>query len=332
LNSKDRVLGELRRIAYLLERSLAPSYRVEAFRRAAQALSEVDEETLSDWQRLRSIRGIGEKIEAIVTQIVQEGGSDYLKRLEAEIGDESESPIRAALRGDLHVHTNWSDGGAEMIEMVETAIALGHEYVAITDHSPSLRIARGLSLERLEEQFLLVDDVQRQVGDRIRILTGSETDILLDGSLDWPEDYLQRLDIVVGSVHKKLRIPAEEMTPRLVTAMQNPYLDILGHPTGRMGGKARSSYDHELVFAAAARFGVALEINCRPERLDLQPDLVRLAESLGCSFAVSTDSHAPGQMDWQGYGAAIAEQAGLEAGRIINTLPADELLTSRGRP
>ncbi|MPZ23143.1 MAG: PHP domain-containing protein [Dehalococcoidia bacterium] len=325
-------MDELNRIAFLLERQLAPSYRVEAFRRAARALVEVDVAAVAAAGRLRSVPGVGERIESIVRDVLDGGRSEYRLRLEEEVGQQAQSPLQAALRGDLHVHTIWSDGGAEMIEMVETAIDLGHEYVAITDHSPSLKIARGLSIERLEEQFLLVEDVQRQVGDRIRILTGSETDILLDGSLDWPEDHLRRLDIVVGSVHNKLRIPPDEMTPRLVEAMQNPYLDILGHPTGRMGGKARSSYDHELVFAAAAHFGVALEINSRPERLDLQPDLVRLATSLGCNFVISTDAHAPGQMMWQGNGVAIAEEAGLDQDRILNALSADDLLAARGRP
>jgi putative hydrolase len=212
------VVDELKAIAYLLERRLAPSYRVEAFRRAAQSLDGLDVAELVRRGQLRSLRGVGSTIESVVLETLKDGKSGYRAKLEEEADEEIGSPLRAALKGDLHVHTNWSDGGAEMIDMVEAAIALGHEYVAITDHSPSLRIARGLSPERLEQQFVLVEDVQRQVGKRIRILTGSETDILLDGSLDWPEEYLQRLDIVVGSIHNKLRLPPEETTARLITA------------------------------------------------------------------------------------------------------------------
>ncbi|HEX5940388.1 MAG TPA: PHP domain-containing protein [Dehalococcoidia bacterium] len=332
MSISSTVVEELKRIAYLLERRLAPSYRVEAFRRAARALEGQDIGQLAKRNQLRSVRGVGATIEAVVLETLTEGESKYRRKLEDEAGEFIESPLRAALKGDLHVHTNWSDGGAEMIEMVEAAIALGHEYVAITDHSPSLRIARGLSIERLEQQFLLVEEVQRQVGERIRILTGSETDILLDGSLDWPEEYLARLDIVVGSIHNKLRLPAEETTARLLTVMENPYLDVLGHPTGKMSGVERSTYDHAAVFAAAAKNGVALEINCTPARLDLKPEYVRLAASLGCRFSIDTDAHAPGQLEWQGYGVLIAEEVGLAEEQIINTRPADDLLELRGRP
>jgi putative hydrolase len=326
------VVDELKAIAYLLERRLAPSYRVEAFRRAARTLEGQDVAALARRGQLRSLRGVGGTIESVVLETLKEGKSGYRARLEEQAEDEIDSPLRAALKGDLHVHTNWSDGGAEMIEMVEAAIALGHEYVAITDHSPSLRIARGLSIERLEQQFLLIESVQEQVGDRIRILKGSETDILLDGTLDWPEDYLKRLDIVIGSIHNKLRLPSEETTARLLTAMENPYLDVLGHPTGKMSGVERSTYDHATVFAAAAANGVALEINCTPARLDLKPEYVRLAAGLGCRFSVDTDAHAPGQLEWQGYGVLIAEEAELTPEQVVNTLPAEELLESRGRP
>jgi putative hydrolase len=326
------VLDELRRIAYLLERKLAPSYRVEAFRRAERSLQEQDIASLASRGELRKVKGVGERIEGIVREVLRQGYSDYRVKLEEELGPQAVDSLRAALKGDLHVHTIASDGGATMLEMVETAIALGHEYVAITDHSQSLKIARGLSIERVEEQFQLVEQVQAEVGGRIRVLIGSECDILPDGSLDYPDEVLERLDIVVGSVHSKLRIPADEMTERLLTVMQNPYLDVLGHPTGRMSGAPRSHYDHALVFAAAAHFGVALEINSRPERLDLQPDLVELAASLGCDFAINTDAHAQGQLDWQGYGTAIAQAAGLPPERVINTRDADDLLESRGRP
>ncbi|HET9200977.1 MAG TPA: PHP domain-containing protein [Dehalococcoidia bacterium] len=326
------VVDELKAIAYLLERRLAPSYRVEAFRRAARSLEGEDVAALASRGQLRSLRGVGSTIESVVLETLKDGKSAYRAKLEEEVGDEVASPLRAALKGDLHVHTNWSDGGAEMIDMVEAAIALGHEYVAITDHSPSLRIARGLSIERLEQQFKLVEDVQRQVGDQIRILRGSETDILLDGSLDWPEEHLEQLDIVVGSIHNKLRLPAEETTARLLVAMENPYLDVLGHPTGKMSGVERSTYDHAGVFAAAAANGVALEINCTPARLDLKPEYVRLAASLGCRFSIDTDAHAPGQLEWQGYGVLIAEEAELSPKQIINTFAADDLLESRGRP
>jgi putative hydrolase len=256
----------------------------------------------------------------------------YLRRLEATGGRpvaEGGAEIRAALRGDLHTHSDWSDGGSPIDEMAATANELGHEYLALTDHSPRLTVARGLSADRLREQL----DVVRQANERyapFRILTGIEVDINEDGSLDQSPTLLAELEIVVASVHSKLRSPRDEMTHRMVAAIMNPLVDVLGHCTGRLitGGRGRrpeSDFDPEVVFAACRRFGVAVEINSRPERLDPPKRLLRLAVEAGCLFAVDTDAHAPGQLDWQINGCERAAACGVPLDRIVNTWPMDKL-------
>jgi putative hydrolase len=168
-----------------------------------------------------------------------------------------------------------------------------------------------------------------------RILTGIECDILLDGSLDQEPELLAEVDVVVASVHSKLRMPAAEMTPRMVAAIANPHVDVLGHCTGRLvtgRGRPESEFEADIVFAACAQFGVAVEINSRPERLDPPKRLLRLAVEAGCRVSIDTDAHAPGQLDWQPYGCERAAACGVPVESIVNTLPADELLawTRRG--
>jgi putative hydrolase len=211
--------------------------------------------------------------------------------------------------------------------MALAAQRLGHEYVVLTDHSPRLTVANGLSAERLHRQL---DEVARlnQSLAPFRILTGIEVDINLDGSLDQEPELLERLDVVVASVHSKLRMPAEEMTPRMVAAISNPNMDILGHCTGRLvvgRGRPESQFDAELVFAACARFGVAVEVNSRPERLDPPKRLLRLAIEAGCLLSIDTDAHAPGQLEWQPYGCDRAAASGADPERIVNTWPAEQL-------
>jgi putative hydrolase len=232
------------------------------------------------------------------------------------------------LRGDLHTHSDWSDGGSPIQEMAEAMVALGHEYCALTDHSPRLTIAHGLSPERLREQLDVVAEVNESLAP-FRLLTGIEVDILDDGSLDQEPELLARLDVVVASVHSKLRMPADDMTPRMLTAIANPNVDVIGHCTGRIvvgRGRPESEFDAEAVFAACASYGVAVEINCRPERLDPPMRLLQQAIEAGCMFSIDTDAHAPGQLDWQPYGCARAEEAGLTPDRVINAMPLDELL------
>ena len=249
----------------------------------------------------------------------------------AEAPATEHSALRAALRGDCHTHSDWSDGGSPPDEMAEAARDLGHEWIALTDHSPRLTVASGLSAERLEEQLELVGRRNTKLAP-FRILTGIEVDILDDGSLDQSQDLLGRLDVVVASVHSKLRMPAGPMTARMVAAVSNPHVDVLGHCTGRLlggrGGRGRpeSAFDPEQVFAACRDHGVAVEINSRPERRDPPGRLLRLAIDMGCLFTIDSDAHAPGQLDWLGYGCARAENMGIPPGRILNSLPADGFL------
>jgi putative hydrolase len=259
-----------------------------------------------------------------------DGGIDgYLAELDAETAiDPGEgSALRGALRGDCHSHTLWSDGGAATEKMARTAMDLGHEYLVVTDHSPRLTIAHGLNRERLLRQLDEIERLNEELAP-FRILTGIEVDILEDGALDQDDDLLERLDLVVASVHSKLRMPAEEMTRRMVLAVASPHVDILGHCTGRKlvgRGRPQSQFDADIVFAACARFDTAVEINCRPERQDPPEELLDLALDWGCRISIDTDAHAPGQLEWLSYGCDKAARLGIEPERIVNTLPADEL-------
>jgi putative hydrolase len=219
--------------------------------------------------------------------------------------------------------------------MAATAQALGHEYLALTDHSPRLTVANGLSPARLRRQLELVAELDERSAP-FRLLTGIEVDILEDGSLDQEPELLDRLDVVVASVHSKLRMPSDEMTPRMVAAIADPHTDVLGHCTGRLvtggrGTRPESEFDAEIVFAACARFDVAVEVNSRPERLDPPRRLLRQAVEAGCLFSVDTDAHAPGQLDWQPYGCERAAACGVPADRVVNTWPVEQLLAWTGR-
>ena len=262
-----------------------------------------------------------------------DGGIDeYLEKLEDETAiDEGEgAELRAALKGDCHSHTLWSDGGAPTEVMARTAQALGHEYLVVTDHSPRLTIAHGLNRERLLQQLDEIEALNEELAPApFRILTGMEVDILEDGSLDQDLDLLERLDVVVASVHSKLRMPEQEMTRRMVMAVASPHVDILGHCTGRKvvgTGRPQSQFDPDIVFAACAQFGTAVEINCRPERQDPPEELLQLALDWDCRISIDTDAHAPGQLEWQTYGCDKAARMGIEPERIVNTMSADDLV------
>ena len=232
------------------------------------------------------------------------------------------------MKGDLHVHSLWSDGGAEIDVMARAARDLGHEYMALTDHSPRLTVANGLSRERLLQQLDIVAALNDELAP-FRILTGIEVDILEDGTLDQDDDVLERLDVVVASVHSKLRMEKPAMTRRMITAIADPHTDVLGHCTGRYvvgRGRPQSEFDAEVVFRACERFGTAVEINSRPERLDPPNDLLALAVEVGCRFAINTDAHAPGQLEWQPYGADKAVETGVSIDRVVNSWSTDELL------
>jgi putative hydrolase len=321
----------LHQIAFELERASAPTYRVQAFRRAARVAADLPsaelERRLADGT-LQDLSGIGPATSLAMTQAATGDEPAYLTAL---LSDRVESPrtaMRAALRGDCHTHSDWSDGGSPVAEMAAAARALGHEWIALTDHSPRLTVANGLSADRLERQLDLVADLNSELAP-FRILTGIEVDILEEGGLDQREDLLGRLDVVVASVHSQLRMPSEPMTRRMLAAVANPHVDVLGHCTGRMvtGRRDRpeSQFDAAAVFTACRDHDVAVEINCRPERQDPPDRLLKLAAEIGCQFAIDTDAHAPGQLDWLDSGCLRAEQAGIAAERVINTRPAAEL-------
>ncbi|MEV0596153.1 PHP domain-containing protein [Nonomuraea cavernae] len=329
----------LREIAFLLERAGEPAYRVRAFRRAAAVVAGLPEEELvrlADTGGLADLPGIGKVTALAVTEALAGQVPTYLRRMRATEGadlDDETAALRAALKGDLHSHSDWSDGGSPIEEMAEAARALGHAYWALTDHSPRLTIAGGLSAARLRRQL---DEVER-LNERLapfRILTGVEVDINPDGTLDQEPELLARLDVVVASAHSKLRMNHYEMTRRMVTAIADPNVDVLGHCTGRIvqggtrrgGRRPESEFDAELVFEACRRFGVAVEINSRPDRQDPPKRLMRLAYEMGCDFAIDSDAHAPGQLDWQRFGCERAARCGIEPARVVNTWPLDELL------
>jgi putative hydrolase len=327
----------LRQIAFHLERAGAPTYRVRAFRRAAQVVGDLPRGELK--QRisqgtLRALAGIGAVTAEVIEQAADGQQPAYLAKLLGEGLPPQRTALRAALRGDCHTHSDWSDGGSPPGEMAESARELGHEWIALTDHSPRLTVARGLSAERLSAQLELIDRLNAALVP-FRILTGIEVDILDDGSLDQREDLLARLDVVVASVHSRLRMDAGPMTERMLAAVRSPHVDVLGHCTGRLitgRGRPESVFDAEAVFTACREHGVAVEINCRPERQDPPDGLLRLAAETGCVFAIDTDAHAPGQLDWIGNGCARAEECGIPPERVINTRGADDLIARRLPP
>ena len=321
----------LRQIAFLLERGGAPTYRVRAFRRAAAVADDLSADELDRRIKagtLQALAGIGEVTAQVITEAAAGEEPAYLTRLLTEQPpSEPATGLRAALRGDCHTHSDWSDGGSPPVEMAEAARDLGHEWIALTDHSPRLTVANGLSAERLLAQLDLISELNAAMAPFL-ILTGIEVDILEDGSLDQDEGLLRQLGMVVASVHSKLRMPSEPMTERMVTAIRNPNVDVLGHCTGRMlfgRGRPESVFDAEAVFGACREHGVAVEINCRPERMDPPDPLLRLAAEMGCLFAIDTDAHAPGQLDWLGNGTGRAEALGISPDRVINTRGAAEL-------
>jgi len=332
-------VAALERIAYLLEQAREPTYRVRAFRSAAATAAKTGPERLAQLAaagRLRDLPGIGETTAKVIGEALAGQQPHYLERLEAEAQPEVARPLdpaaaalRAALRGDCHTHSDWSDGGSPIDVMARAARDLGHAYLVLTDHSPRLTVAHGLSADRLRQQLEVVAGVNEELAP-FRILTGIEVDILEDGSLDQEDDLLATLDVVVASVHSKLRMESPAMTQRMVRAMENPHADILGHCTGRIvvgRGRPESTFDPDAVFETCARHGKAVEINSRPERLDPPKRLLRRALDHGCAVSIDTDAHAPGQLEWQINGCERAAACQVPQERVINTWPAERLVS-----
>lgn len=327
----------LKRIAFLLERGRAPTYKVRAFRGAAASVEEAGTErvrALADAGRLTDLPGVGDTTARVITEALAGDVPAYLGHLESEGETEEEqvtpevAALRAQLLGDCHSHSDWSDGGSPIQEMAEAARALGHEYLVLTDHSPRLTVAHGLNRERLLEQLDVLAELNEELAP-FRILTGIEVDILEDGGLDQEEELLARLDVVVASVHSKLRMERAEMTRRMVAAIESPHTDILGHCTGRIlvgRGRPQSQFDPDAVFEACARTGTAVEINSRPERLDPPEELLSAAVEAGCYVSIDTDAHAPGQLEWLVLGCVKAVAAQVPENRIVNSWKADKLL------
>lgn len=330
----------LRRTAFVLERSRQHSRRVEAFRGAARTVAELGEDEVAARVAdgtLTKVPGIGPSTAGVIEQALAGELPDYLERQQEEAGgplvelDDGAAALLDAVVGDCHTHSDWSDGGSPIEEMVLTAVELGQEWQVLTDHSPRLKVANGLTAERLRKQLRLVDRIDAALGDSFRLLKGIEVDILDDGGLDQSEELLDQLDIVTASVHSKLRMPGPAMTRRMLGAVRTPRVDVLGHCTGRLvaggrGTRPQSDFDARAVFEACAEHDVAVEINSRPERCDPPDELIELARDIGCLFAIDSDAHAPGQLEMKAYGCERAHRLGIDADRIITTWDADRLL------
>jgi len=324
-------VAALERIAFLLERAQASPYRVKAFRTAAAAARTLGDGPV-DAARAARLPGVGPVTAQVIAEAAAGRTPDYLAGLETEPDPRAGLSaagveLHAAIRGDCHLHSDWSDGTVPIGQMARTAIDLGHAWAVLTDHSPRLTVARGLSAERLREQLDVVAALNAELAP-FRLLTGIECDILDDGRLDQEDELLDRLDVVVASVHSRLAMDQAAMTRRLLAAVRNPLVDVLGHCTGRRLGekpRAESRFDAPAVFAACAETGTAVEINCRPDRRDPPSRLLDLAAAAGCLFAIDTDAHAPGHLDWQASGCERAATAGIGADRVVTTWQVEDL-------
>lgn len=321
----------LSEIGYLLRQDPNEVFRAKAFAAASWsiALARPDLEALHRANRLNSIEGVGAGIAKVLTELIQTGASRYLNRLRTETGqpardDESDIDL-ADYQGDIHSHTNWSDGRATMLEMAVAAKALGYRYLGVTDHSPRIKVVNGLDAQRLLAQSRELAEVQAQV-EGLTLLQGIEVDILEDGALDLPDAVLELLDVVIASPHVKLRQDPDAMTERMLRAVSHPHVDVIGHPTGRRpGSREGATYDFDAVFRAAAANGVALELDCDPARMDLSPEMARLALEYGCSFALDADAHAPAEFAYVPMAAWMARRAGIPKERILNFRGLDAL-------
>ncbi|MEK6256665.1 MAG: PHP domain-containing protein [Chloroflexota bacterium] len=233
----------------------------------------------------------------------------------------------ANIQMELHTHSTWSDGKASILEMAQEAIRRGYKVLAVTDHSASLGIANGLNVARLRKKKAEMDEVQTQLGDSIRLLHGTEMEIKADGTLDYPDDVLAELDIVIASLHVSMRQPREQVTERMLTAINNPHVDIIAHPTNRLiPDRGGADLDMDAILGAALETDTALEINANPRRLDLADIYARRAVEMGIKLTINTDAHVPAQMDFMNYGVATARRGWVQAEHVINCWEVDKLL------
>jgi DNA polymerase (family 10) len=278
---------------------------------------------------LTKVKGKGEILCATEEEVYKTLGLQYVPpemredRGEVEAAKANKLPklIQVKdIKSDLHMHSTYSDGKLTILDMAKAAIKRGLKVITFTDHSVSLGVANGLSIERHKQQVAEIKKIQKQLGDEILILHGSEVEIKADGSLDYPDEFLASLDLVVASLHSSLRQPREKVTQRLLNAIRNPHVDIIGHPTGReIPDREGADLDMDAIFQAAAESGVALEINAHPSRLDLDDAFARRAKDLGVLISINTDAHAEDGFDVLPYGIATARRAWLEPKDVINT-------------
>jgi putative hydrolase len=316
-----QVLSE---IGYLLRQDPEERFRAKAFSAAAWSLAvgRPDLEALHGSNELTTLEGVGAGIAKVLAEVLETGHSRYLDRLREQMkqparDDESVLDF-SQYRGDVHSHSTWSDGKATMLEMARGAEAMGYAYLGVTDHSPRIKVVNGLDATRLLAQSREMAEVQTQVPG-VALLQGIEVDILEDGSLDLPDMVLELLDVVIASPHVKLRQEPAAMTERMLRAVSHPHVDVIGHPTGRRpGSREGANYDFEAVFKEAAQHRVALEIDCDPARMDLSPEMARLALELGCSFSLDADAHAPAELAYVPMGMWMARRAGIPQDRILN--------------
>lgn len=276
-----------------------------------RAIEAADAKTRADVLRRRGLRA----------HFLSRSAADAAMR-----ADKPDAPSRADIRCDLQMHSDWSDGSQTLEEIVETGLSRGYTHSAVTDHSYGLPIAGGLSMVRVYEQHREIDTLNAKYAGRFRLLKGIEANIRADGSVDMTYDELALMDIVVAAPHSALRT-SNDQTPRMLGAVQTPGVHILGHPRGRMyGSRPGVTADWEKVFAAAARFDVAIELDGDPSRQDLDYDLARRAVKSGCLFAIDSDAHATDQWWYAETGLAHARLAGVPRDRVINCWPLERLL------
>ena len=324
----------LSEIGYLLRQDPDEKFRAKAFSGAAWSLAiqRPDLDSLHRSNELTTIESVGAGIAKVLSDLIDNGHSRYLERLREQMKQpalEDETALDlSSYQGDVHSHSDWSDGKATMLEMAKGAAAMGYRYLGVTDHSPRITVVHGLNAERLLAQSIQMAEVQEQVPG-VTLLQGIEVDILEDGALDLPDAVLEILDVVIASPHVKLRQDPAAMTERMLRAASHPHVDVIGHPTGRRpGSREGATYDFEAVFKEAARHGVALELDCDPARMDLSPEMARLALECGCHFTLDADAHAPAEFAYVPMAMWMARRAGIPQDRILNFLPLEELTMS----